>query len=414
MTFDDFPLRDDLRAALRERGFVQPTPIQEKAIPVALEGRDVIGVAQTGTGKTLAFLVPILEKLRPNGNVQAIVVCPTRELAQQVAGVAADLGGALGVRTVVLYGGTALGDQRRQLEEGPDLVVGTPGRLIDFLQSAWLRPRFTRWLVLDEADRMLDMGFIDDMVTICSRVPLSRQTMLFSATMPPPIQELAGRFLYEPVTVRVAPERAAAEGIEHRLFVVASRDKERALRKLLREHRGKKILVFTATREATSEIASLLRRDGHEVVSLSSLLSQANRERAMAAFRAGEYRMMVATDVAGRGIDVTDIDLVVNYDLPQSPDDYIHRVGRTGRAERSGLALSLATPADGRKVAEIERRLGEPIPRGEIPGIEPARLGSPAGGRRDGRSRHGGGRRGGGRGGRKESGGGRSRGRRRK
>ncbi len=382
MNFDDFPLRDELRAALRERGFVQPTPIQEKAIPVALEGRDVIGVAQTGTGKTLAFLVPILERLRPSGNVQAIVVCPTRELAQQVAGVAADLGGALGVRTVVLYGGTALGDQRRQLEEGPDLVVGTPGRLIDFLQSAWLRPRFTRWLVLDEADRMLDMGFIDDMVTICARVPLSRQTMLFSATMPPPIQELAGRFLYEPVTVRVAPERAAAEGIEHRLFVVSARDKERALRKLLREHRERKVLVFTATREATSEIASLLRRDGHEVVSLSSLLSQANRERAMAAFRAGEYRMMVATDVAGRGIDVTDIDVVVNYDLPQSPDDYIHRVGRTGRAERRGLALSLATPADGRRVAEIERRLGEPIPRGEIPGIEPARLAAGGGSRR--------------------------------
>lgn len=398
MTFDDFPLRDPLKKVLADAGFVTPTPIQERCIPPALEGRDIVGVAQTGTGKTLAFLVPILERLEPRGRVQALVVCPTRELARQVGEVAHRLGEPLGVRTVVVYGGTALGEQQQQLHEGPDVVVGTPGRLIDFLASASLRPRWVKWLVLDEADRMLDMGFIDDVVTICGRLPLSRQTMLFSATMPPAIEELTKRFLYEPLTVRVSPETVVAGGIRHTLYEVEEKDKPRALSELLRGRRKEKILVFTATREATSEIASRLRRDGHEVVSLSSLLSQANRERAMACFKRGEFRVMVATDVAARGIDITDIDLVVNYDLPHSPEDYVHRVGRTGRAERTGEAISLAVPRDRPRIAAIEALMGEPLPRGHLPGFAAPRAGARgrsagragSGRRRGGRSRSGG------------------------
>ncbi len=361
MTFEEFPLRADIKKVLAGEGFVEPTPIQEQCIPLALDGGDIVGVAQTGTGKTLAFMVPILERLQPRGEPQAMVVCPTRELAQQVGGVASRIGSQLGVSTAIVYGGTGLASQRKELDEDPDIVVGTPGRLIDFLTSAWLRPRSVSWLVLDEADRMLDMGFIDDVVKICSRLPLSRQTMLFSATMPAEIIELTGRFMYQPSTVRIEPERVLAHGIRHRIFQVVDGDKPRALAKLLKDQRGKKTLVFTATREATSEIASLLRRGGHEVVSLSSLLSQNNRERALDGFRRGEYDVMVATDVAARGLDVMDIDVVINYDMPHSAEDYVHRVGRTGRAERDGQAYSLATVRDRPRLAAIGRLLGQPV-----------------------------------------------------
>jgi superfamily II DNA/RNA helicase len=385
MNFADMTIRDELKRALDELGFVTPTPIQELAIPLALEDRDVLGVAQTGTGKTLAFLVPILDKLEPKGEVQALVVCPTRELAQQVGKVAETLGAKLGVKTTLLYGGTGLGGQRQALEDGVDIVVGTPGRLIDFLGSAWFRPRWVRWLVLDEADRMLDMGFIDDVRRICSRVPLSRQTMLFSATMPPPIAELADKFMMHPETVRIAPKQITAEGIEQRMYLVHERDKRQALVQVLEDFREKKALVFTATREATSEVARDLRRAGHEVVSLSSLLSQNNRERALAGFREGEYEIMVATDVAARGLDVIDIDLVVNYDLPQSAEDYVHRIGRTGRAERKGVAVSFATPQESHRLQAIDRLLREPVPRLTLDGIDEAKGGGRSRGASSGR-----------------------------
>ena len=396
-SFAEMPLRDELRQVLARAGFETPTPIQARCIPLATTGRDITGVAQTGTGKTLAFLVPILDALEPNDDVQAMVICPTRELAQQVGTVARDIGEPLGVKTAVLYGGTALGGQQSELRELPDIVVGTPGRLMDFLSSAWLRPRRLRWLVLDEADRMLDMGFIDDVVKICSRLPLSRQTMLFSATMPPPIEELTSRFMYEPEVVRIDAQTRVAAGVDHCLYWVQGRDKEKALAAVMDQHRGKKALIFTATREATSELASRLRRHGHEVISLSSLHSQNNRERALDAFRKGDVPVMVATDVAARGIDVTDIDLVVNFDLPRGSEEYIHRVGRTGRAERAGSAVSLGAPGDERKLAEIEKMLGEPIPRKHLPGIETPAEGQPAWRGRKGGSR-GGGRRNAGRG----------------
>jgi ATP-dependent RNA helicase RhlE len=389
MKFNDFPLNSELLQLLSDSGFVTPTPIQERCIPLGLGGGDIVGVAQTGTGKTLAFLVPILERLKPKGEPQAMVVCPTRELAQQVGKVATELGGPLGVTTAVVIGGTGMSAQREALNEEPDIVVGTPGRLIDFLMSAWLRPKSVGWLVLDEADRMLDMGFIDDVIRICSRLPLSRQTLLFSATMPPAVADLTHRFMYQPTTVRIEPERVLAEGIRHRIFGVSGSDKQRALKKLLSGLRGRKVLVFTATREATSEIASQLRRGGHEVVSLSSLHSQNNRERALAGFRRGEYDVMVATDVAARGLDVFDIDVVVNYDMPHTAEDYVHRVGRTGRAARTGEAFSFATPEDVQRLNDISRLLGERVEPEQMEGFDLPASGRNAARRGRGRGRGG-------------------------
>jgi superfamily II DNA/RNA helicase len=424
--FHDFGLRPELLRALEEAGYTTPTPIQESALPILLEGHDLIGVAETGTGKTLAFLLPMFNALRiGESDPQGLVVCPTRELAIQVAGEAERFGAHLGVRTVLAYGGTSSGDQKRALMAGADLVVGTPGRLLDFVNSAWLSLRRVRALVLDEADRMLDMGFINDVDAILRRSPMSRQTMLFSATIPDEIRRLADRYMLHPKAVRMHRGTQVTRQVDHALYPVARRQKEALLLELLRRERSTKTLIFTATRENTSALALTLRRAGHEVLSLSSLLSQANRERALAAFRSGEFPMLVATDVAARGLDITDIDLVVNFDVPMQAEDYVHRIGRTGRAERTGKAITLVSELDARRVADIERLLGHPVPRVELAGFDyqaggaaPAGRGRPVGRRAQGegtgagRSRARGGRGRGGSAGARSSGG-RGRGRRR-
>jgi superfamily II DNA/RNA helicase len=353
-------------------------------------GQDLIGVAETGTGKTLAFLLPILQAIEVGGpDPQALVICPTRELAIQVAGEADRFGRGLGLRTVLAYGGTSSGDQKRTLGTGVDLVVGTPGRLLDFVSSAWLSLRRLRWLVLDEADRMLDMGFIADVDAILRRSPMSRQTMLFSATIPDEIRRLSERYMFHPEVVRMHRGTRVTKMIEHVLYPVAEAKKQALLLELLERERPAKALIFTATREGTSELALVLRRRGHPVLSLSSLLSQANRERALDAFRRGEFPILVATDVAARGLDITDIDLVVNFDVPMHAEDYVHRIGRTGRMERTGKAMTLVTPRDSRRVAQIEQVLGHPVERVELESFAPgARERAPeAGGRRRGRSR---------------------------
>jgi len=380
--FNKFGFRPEIRRALDEAGYDTPTPIQDDAIPILLDGGDLIGVAETGTGKTLAFCLPMFQKLRHGEtDPQGMVICPTRELAIQVAAEAERFGRHLGLRTVLAYGGTSSGDQKSKLSEGCDLVVGTPGRLLDFVNSAWLSLRKLRTLILDEADRMLDMGFINDVDAIIRRSPMSRQTMLFSATFPPQIQDMADRFLLHPEVVRMHTGTQVTKNVDHVFYEVNQNQKEALLREILRREKAEKVLIFTATREGTSEIALFLRRDRHDVISLSSLLSQANRERALKAFRAGDCDVLVATDVASRGLDIVDIDLVVNFDVPMHSEDYVHRIGRTGRAAKLGKAITLVSELDRRRAADIDRLLPDPVRRTQLEGF-PYR--TPASARRTG------------------------------
>jgi ATP-dependent RNA helicase RhlE len=369
-SFRDFPVREEIFRALDEAGYTTPTPIQTQAIPKVLAGHDLVGIAQTGTGKTLAYLIPILQGFKQGAEgPQAAVVCPTRELAIQVAGEAEKFGKHLGLRTVLAYGGTSSGHQKQELDQGCDLLVATPGRLLDFLNQARVSLRRVRFLVLDEADRMLDMGFINDVDAIVRKAPMSRQTLLFSATFPDEIKLLSQRYLMHPETVRIDMVIRVKESVVHVFVELPSRQKVDALLTLLDRDRPAKCLVFTATREMTSELARRLRTRNHEVVSLSSLLSQANRERALTAFRTGVFDVLVATDVAARGLDIDDIDLVVNFDVPMHAEEYVHRIGRTGRAHRTGKALTFVSELDVRRARQIEDMLGHPVPRETIDGF---------------------------------------------
>jgi superfamily II DNA/RNA helicase len=384
-SFKDFALLPELQRALDDVGYTEPTPIQAQAIPVLLQGGDLIGVAQTGTGKTLAYLLPIFQKVTLGGHdPMAVVLCPTRELAIQVAGEAERFGAHLGVRTVLAYGGTSSGGQKQDFVRGCDLVVATPGRLLDFINSAWLSTRKVRHVVLDEADRMLDMGFIHDVDAILRRMPMSRQTLLFSATFSEEVRRLSDRYMFHPTTVRVDQRTQVKDTVEHALYPVHRDQKVDLLVALLESERPRKCLIFTATREGTSELARRLRAYRHEVISLSSVLSQANRERALSAFRRGEFDVLVATDVAARGLDITDIDLVVNFDVPMHAQEYVHRIGRTGRAARTGRAMTLVTDLDRRRVGEIEHLLGGPVPRVTLQGFPYREQGSEPRGRRAG------------------------------
>ena len=305
----------------------------------------------------------------------------------QVAGEAVRFGEGLGVRTELAYGGTSSAGQKRALADGCEIVVGTPGRLLDFLTSAWLSLRKLRFLVLDEADRMLDMGFINDIDSIIRKAPMARQTMLFSATFPEQIRRLTEKYMFDPEMVRMHTGTRVTSQVKHAFYPVRQDQKVPLLVGILKRDDPAKVLIFTATREGTSELALQLRRHRYEVISLSSLLSQANRERALGAFRKGECRILVATDVAARGLDITDIDLVVNFDVPMQAEDYVHRIGRTGRAARFGQAITLVCELDSRRTQDIERLLREKIPRMELEGFDykPMRRPPATGRRRDSR-----------------------------
>ena len=319
-------------------------------------------MAQTGTGKTVAFLVPILQMIHPNGHVQALIVAPTRELAIQVNGEAEKLGRHLNVKSTAIYGGTSIGHQRREIFGGVDIVVGTPGRLIDFVKSAILRMRYIKWLVLDEADRMLDMGFIEDIDFLCRRAPLSRQTMLFSATLPAPVLKIAQAYMIHPKELRVSPPEIVAEGVRQEIHRVREERKMDLLLNLLRREAPERCLIFTARRESTGEIMRKLREKGFEAARLSSLQEQRHREGIMDMFRRGEVHILVATDVAGRGIDISGITHVINYDIPMEADDYVHRIGRTARAGGTGHAITFVTPKDLRRMKEIRELTGMDLP----------------------------------------------------
>lgn len=341
---------------LDKLGFTVPTPIQEKAIPVALKGRDLMGIAQTGTGKTLAFGLPIVARLR--GDDVALVLAPTRELAQQIE----DTFRALGARTALLIGGASMSQQVARLRSRPSVIVATPGRLIDHLDRRTAELRSVRTVVLDEADRMLDMGFAPAIRRILESVPIWRQTMLFSATMPPAIADLSQRFMVDAVRVEVTEAGAPADSVEQELLVVNRDEKKQALSALLTEHKGT-VLVFARTRRGAAQLCRTVRTFGHTASELHSDRTLSQRREALQGFKQGTYRVLVATDIAARGIDVKEIGLVINFDVPEHANDYIHRIGRTGRAGAKGRAILIATPDQHSDVRAIEKLMRIKLPR---------------------------------------------------
>lgn len=340
-------------AALTQLKFTVPTPIQSKAIPIAITGKDVIGIAQTGTGKTLAFAVPLLQQIALTKK-QGLVIVPTRELAAQVHEMVQKLGQSFGLRQAILIGGASMDKQRQQLRQRPHIFVGTPGRIIDHLEQKTLSLNNVGVLVLDEADRMLDMGFAPQITRILHHVPRQRQTMLFSATMPAGIVKIATAYMKMPVRVEVAPAGTVAERVTQELFILHKEKKTRLLDKLLAEYTGP-VLVFARTKYGAKRICRSVRGMGHRAAEIHSNLSLSQRRKSLEGFKTGTHRVLVATDIASRGIDVTNIEVVINYDLPESPDDYVHRVGRTGRAGRVGRAISFITPDQRHKIGMIER-----------------------------------------------------------
>jgi ATP-dependent RNA helicase RhlE len=370
-TFNDLPLTAAMRDALGRAGYSIPTPIQAQAIGPILEGRDLIGCAQTGTGKTAAFAIPMIELLvgidsRPaklgSAGPRALVLAPTRELALQIAETFDVLGRAQGVTTIVLIGGESMGPQLAGLQRRPDVIVATPGRLYDHLERRTLGLGTLRIVVLDEADRMLDMGFAPQVERILRVTPLDRQTLCFSATMPSEVETLVRRHLVRPVRVEVGVIAKPVAKVTQMLYKAALQEKTPLLLRLLREERGQ-TLVFTRTKHRADRVARAVGAAGHRVTRLHADRSMSQRREALDGFRSGRYRVLIATDIAARGIDVPEIAHVVNFDLPHTAEDYIHRIGRTARAEASGRATSFAAPEEHEQLRAIERHLGHPVPR---------------------------------------------------
>lgn len=371
-TFNDLGLSLKLLARLEQLKFITPTPIQLKAIPVAAAGKDIIGIAQTGTGKTLAFALPLLQQVART-KTHGLVIVPTRELAAQVYEQILLLGHSLGFRQALLIGGGSMSQQYEQINRRPHIVIGTPGRIIDHLQSKRLKLNTIGVLVLDEADRMLDMGFAPQIKQILKHVPKNRQTMLFSASIPPAIVSIAAAYMKMPVRVEVAPSGTVAERVNQELFVVRRDEKNRLLNKLLNEWGGT-VLVFSRTKHGAKKLCRLVRHMGHETAEIHSNLSLSQRRKSLEGFKTGRYRVLIATDIAARGIDVTNIALVVNYDLPDNLNDYVHRVGRTGRAGQPGHAISFITPDQRGKVRIIERLVRQSLrvsPLPQLPDHDP-------------------------------------------
>jgi len=364
-SFNDLPLSAPMRDAVARAGYETPTPIQARAIVPALAGRDLIGCAQTGTGKTAAFAIPVIERLcdaRPAAGARALVLAPTRELALQIAETFVTLGSARGIRTIALIGGEAMGPQLAGLARRPDVIVATPGRLFDHVERRTATLSSVRIVVLDEADRMLDMGFAPQVERILAVTPLDRQTMCFSATMPEAVERLVRQHLSRPERIAVGPAAKPVAAVTQRLYATDSRDKMPLLLRLLGDDVGQ-TLVFTRTKHRADRLARAVAAAGHRVTRLHADRTMTQRREALDGFRAGRYRVLVATDIAARGIDVPDIAHVVNFDLPQTPEDYIHRIGRTARAEATGQATSFATPEERDQLRAIERHLGHPVPR---------------------------------------------------
>ncbi len=363
-----------------------PTPIQAKSIPVALEGSDLLGIAQTGTGKTLAFTIPMVQRLAQAQGGRGLVLVPTRELALQVEKTVRDIAQPLGMRSVVLIGGASMYNQVGELRRNPRIIIATPGRLMDHLEQRTIDLFDTRVLVLDEADRMLDMGFQPQVERILRSVPKERQTMLFSATMAESILKLTTSYLKLPIRIEIAPQGTAAEKVQQELFIVRQEAKEKLLMHILEEHAGS-VLLFMRTKHHARKLTRNLRDRGFTAAEIHSERTLGQRKEALEGFKNGRYRVLVATDIAARGIDVKGIELVVNYDLPDDADNYIHRIGRTGRAGREGKAISFATPDQGGDVNQIERIMKRTLAVRTHPEIMPERFDHRSGGGRPGPGR---------------------------
>lgn len=371
-TFNGLGIAPKILEILDKNKFTSPTPIQLKSIPHGLKGSDIMGIAQTGTGKTMAFGIPMIQRLASEKGL-GLVVLPTRELALQVDESLNKIGRSLGLKTAILIGGENMGKQIRQLRSRPHVIIATPGRLIDHLEQKTLSLQTVKVLVLDEADHMLDMGFAPQIKKIMLSVPKERQTMLFSATMPPEIVNIATTFMKLPVRVEVAPAGTAASSVTQELFFVNRDDKITLLEKLLGEYKGS-VLVFTRTKFGAKKIAASLRRSGFTSAEIHSNRSLNQRLEALGGFKVGKYRVLVATDIAARGIDVSGIELVVNFDLPEQAEDYVHRIGRTGRASHIGHAISFATPDQRYDVKAIERLIKKPLPISRVPELPPRKI----------------------------------------
>ena len=361
--------------ALERVGFETPTPIQQKTIPEALTGRDVLGLAQTGTGKTAAFLLPILQRLikGPRRKIRALIVAPTRELADQIFAAANDFAGKTGIRSMVIYGGVSKKPQLDNLRRGTEIVIACPGRLLDHVGEGDIDLSHVEVLVLDEADRMFDMGFLPDIRKIVAKIPESRQNLFFSATMPAEIRTLADQILKNPARVQIGII-APAKTVSHALYPVPDDSKKELLYSLLERTRSERVLIFTRTKYRARSLAAALEKRGLRASALQGNMSQNARTRSISGFRSGQYDVLVATDIASRGLDISEISHVINFDIPDTADAYIHRIGRTGRVERSGDAFTLAVTEDAPMVREIEKVLGARIERRRLEGFDYGRF----------------------------------------
>ena len=379
-TFESLNLHPDLLKGIRDLGFIRPTPIQAQAIPPILAGRDVIGCAQTGTGKTAAFVLPILHRLLQSpgrGFVRALIIAPTRELALQSMDHLKALSRYVRLRGAAIFGGVPMEPQIKALRDGIDIVSATPGRLLDHIYSGRIDFVDLSVFVLDEADRMLDMGFLPDIQNILRLLPLKRQNLLFSATMPEAIVTLAHQILHDPVIIRIGQRTSPPAGIRHAVYPVPRHLKSELLLELLGQAGMTSVLVFTRTKSYASRLAQTLERRGLKVSVLHGDRSQSQRLRALDQFRRGRNRVMVATDIAARGIDIDDITHVINFDVPNTPEDYVHRIGRTARAEATGDAFTLVAPDEEPMIQDIERTLKRTLPRVTLPNFDYKKSGPP-------------------------------------
>jgi ATP-dependent RNA helicase RhlE len=374
MSFETFNFHPSIMAGVRALGYTRPTPIQLQAIPPIMQGRDLIGLAQTGTGKTAAFVLPILQRLLqgPRGCVRALIISPTRELTEQTCGTIYDLGKQTGLQGIAIYGGVSMEQQTRQLIKGVEIIAACPGRLLDHLWKGTVDLSHLEVLVIDEADRMFDMGFLPSIRGILQCILQRRQTLLFSATMPSDIRRLVREIMHDPVTVQIG-RTMPAKTVSHSMYPVKQHLKTALLKELLSKTQTESVLIFTRTKHSAERVAQQLAKAGFRATSLQGDMPQYRRQAVLDGFRNGSVKILVATDIAARGIDVLSISHVINYDMPKSTDDYIHRIGRTGRVNKNGDALTLVTNADADKIRALEQLLGTPLERLTLKGFDYAK-----------------------------------------